>query len=118
MLLLDEIASDVERARDTFPGLAENVWEAVEELRECTEWMISVNHRVRFSGAVPYLRAFARVLGAQAHLLAALGDKGGAREKLARFYIKRMLPEHQSLLAQARAGDIDVYALTADEFAA
>jgi alkylation response protein AidB-like acyl-CoA dehydrogenase len=118
MALLDEIAADVERARGDFPGLAEAVWEAVEDLRESTEWLIGVNHRVRFSGAVPYLRAFARVLGAQAHLLAALGDKGGPREKLARFYIKRMLPEHQSLLAQARAGDIDVYALTPEEFAA
>ncbi len=118
MQLLDEIAADVERTRADFPGLAAAVWEAVEELRECTEWMIGVNHRARFAGAVPYLRAFARVLGGQAHLLAAQADKGGPREKLARFYIKRMLPEHQSLLAQARAGDIDVYALTPDEFAA
>lgn len=118
MALIDEIAADVETARAAFPGLAASVWEAVEELRECTEWLINVNHRVRFAGAVPYLRAFARVLGAQAHLLAALGDKGGPREKVARFYIKRMLPEHSSLIAQARAGDIDVYALTPEEFAA
>jgi len=118
MTLIDEIAADVEAARTDFPNLAESVWEAVEELRDATEWLIGVNHRVRFAGAVPYLRAFARVLGAQAHLLAAQADKGGPREKLARFYVHRMLPEHASLLAQARAGDYDVYALTPDEFAA
>lgn len=55
----------------------------------------------RFAGAVPYLRAFARVLGAHFHLAAAQSDKGGARERLARFYITRMLPEHAGLLFSA-----------------
>ncbi|MEL6889553.1 MAG: acyl-CoA dehydrogenase, partial [Pseudomonadota bacterium] len=62
-LLIDEIEATAEAARDTLPDLAEPVWQACESLRETTEWMIAQNHRVRFAGAVPYLRAFARVLG-------------------------------------------------------
>jgi hypothetical protein len=116
--LMDEIEACVETARDAFPRLAEAVWQANESLRETTEWMIAQNHRVRFSGAVPYLRAFARVLGGHFHLASALHDRGGPREKLARFYIRRTLPEHVSLLAQSQAGDTDIYSLTPEEFAA
>lgn len=115
--LMDEVEASAEAARDTYPRMAEAVWQACESLRETTEWMIAQNHRVRFSGAVPYLRAFARVLGGHVHLTSAVHDKGGAREKLARFYISRLLPEHASLLAQAQAGDVDLYSLTAEEFA-
>ena len=115
--LMDEVEASAEAARDTFPRMAEAVWQACESLRETTEWMIAQNHRVRFSGAVPYLRAFARVLGGHVHLLSALNDKGGPREKLARFYITRLLPEHASLLSQAQAGDVDIYSLTPEEFA-
>ena len=114
--LMDEVEASAEAARDTFPRMAEAVWQACESLRETTEWMIAQNHRVRFSGAVPYLRAFARVLGGHVHLLSALNDKGGPREKLARFYITRLLPEHASLLSQAQAGDVDIYSLTPEEF--
>ena len=116
--IFDEIEAAAEEARGTFPKMAEAVWQASESLRETTEWMIAQNHRVRFSGAVPYLRAFARVLGGHIHLQSALNDQGGAREKVARFYIQRLLPEHDSLLAQAQAGDYDIYALTPEEFAA
>ncbi|MEO0402440.1 MAG: acyl-CoA dehydrogenase [Pseudomonadota bacterium] len=117
-LILDEIEAAAEAARDTLPDLAELVWQASESLRETTEWMIDQNHRVRFAGAVPYLRAFARVLGGYVHLMSATADPNGARAKVARFYIQRILPEHASLLAHAQAGDYDVYALTPEEFAA
>ena len=115
---MDEIEAAAEAARDTLPDLAEPVWQACESLRETTEWLINQNHRVRFSGAVPYLRAFARVLGGHVHLMSAVADKDGARRKVAAFYIQRLLPEHGSLLAQAQAGDQDLYALTPEEFAA
>ena len=117
-LILDEIEATAEAARDALPDLAEAVWQASESLRETTEWMINQNHRVRFSGAVPYLRAFARVLGGHVHLMSAVADTGGARRKVAKFYIHRLLPEHASLLTQAQAGDYDVYALTPEEFVA
>lgn len=116
--LLDEIETHAEGARAALPDLAGPVWQASETLREATEWLAAQeNMNDRFAGAVPYLRAFARVLGAHYHLAAALADQGGGREKLARFYITRLLPEHTGLLAHAQAGAAGLYALTLDELA-
>ncbi len=118
MALLDEVAEDVEAAKAVFPRLAADVWEATESMREATEWLLSqTDLQERFAGAVPYLHAFARILGAHLHLKAAVAERGGAREKLARYYIQRMLPEHAALLAHAQAGAEDLYALTAEELA-
>ncbi|GAB5437918.1 acyl-CoA dehydrogenase [Falsiruegeria mediterranea] len=117
--LLDEIEDHAERARATVPELAGPVWEATETLREATEWLVAQGDlNERFAGAVPYLQAFARVLGGHYHLVAALADPGGPREKLARFYINALLPEHTGLLAQAQNGSADVYGLTIDELVA
>ncbi len=118
--LLDEIEADAETARDPFPRMADAVWQASETLREATEWMTAQKDmNQRFAGAVPYLRAFARVLGGHLHLQAAMAEKAaggsGAREKLARFYIQRLLPEHQGLLAHAQAGAEDLYALDVED---
>ncbi len=116
--LLEEIEQGAEAAKSAHPELAEAVWQAAETLREATEWLVSqenLNHR--FAGAVPYLRAFARVLGGHVHLAAAMtGDE--ARQKLATFYIKRLLPEHVGLLAHTREGADDLMAITAEELAA
>jgi hypothetical protein len=71
----------------------------------------------RFAGAVPYLRAFARVLGAHYHLRAAHAA-GGARAALAQVYIARLLPEHAGLLDAARLGRADLYALGLSDLAA
>ncbi len=116
--LMDEIEELAERARPTHPNMAEAVWQACESLREATDWLVGQGDlQNRFAGAVPYLRAFARVLGGHYHLMAALADKGGPREKLARFYIKRMLPEHVGLLQHAQEGIEGAMALTLDELA-
>jgi len=116
--LIDEIEEQAERARTTHPNMAESVWQACESLREATEWLVAQdNMNDRFAGAVPYLRAFARVLGGHFHLTAAMADLGGPREKLARFYINRMLPEHAALLAHALAGADGAFALTLEELA-
>jgi len=116
--LLDEIEEEVEQARALFPRLAVDVWQACESLREATEWLIAQKDmQDRFAGAVPYLGAFARVLGPHLPLKAALADKNGPREKLARFYIKRLLPEHAALLAHAQAGAEDLFALSGEELA-
>ena len=67
----------------------------------------------------PFLRGFARVLGAHYHLRAAMAEgAGGARSKLARFYINKLLPEHDSALRHAMAGADDLYDITNDELAA
>ncbi len=118
--ILDEIEAQAETARSSLPALAEPVWQASETLRETVEWMLGqkdLNHR--FAGAAPFLRGFARVLGAHFHLKAALAEGGdGPRTRLARFYIMRLLPEHAGLLAHAAQGADDLYALTAEDFAA
>jgi alkylation response protein AidB-like acyl-CoA dehydrogenase len=115
--VLDEVCDLAEAARAREPQLAEAVWQAAESLRETTEWLVGRGAEDRNAGAVPYLRAFARVLGAEAHLRAALnGD--GARRHLAVFHIRRLLPEHVALLAHVREGAHDLMALTPADLAA
>ncbi|NUB44739.1 acyl-CoA dehydrogenase [Fertoebacter nigrum] len=114
--LMEEVQAQAESARGRFPNMATAVWNAAESLREATEWLVAQDMNDRFAGAVPYLRAFARVLGAHMHLTAALADEG--RAKLARIAIKRLLPEHAALLVQLREGAAGLYDLTAEDLAA
>ena len=116
--LLETIENGAEAAREKLPELAGPVWEAAESLRETTEWMVArTDMQDRYSGAVPFLRAFARVLGAHFHLKAALAD-GGARRALAEFYINRLLPEYGALLAHATAGSDGLFAISTEDLAA
>ncbi|MCC5969619.1 MAG: acyl-CoA dehydrogenase [Pararhodobacter sp.] len=113
--LLQEIEDHAETARASQSELAESVWSAAESLREATEWLLGQEMNARFAGAVPYLRAFARVLGAHYHLRAAIAAPDGVREKLARVYVTRILPEHEGLLAQVRAGEAGLYDLSPED---
>ncbi len=115
--LLDEVEQTAEEARATQPDLAEAVWSAAETLREATEWLVTRDVADRFAVSVPYLRATARVLGGHYHLKAALAAPDTSRVGLAQFYIKRLLPEHASLLVQVREGGDGLYALTPEELA-
>ncbi len=114
--LIQEVQDHAEAARARLPDLAGDVWAAAESLREATEWLLTRAPNDRFAGAVPYLRAFARVLGSDAHLRAALADE--ARLPLARIAIRRLLPEYQGLLAEAREGADGLYAVTVADLAA
>ena len=114
--LIDEVEREAEHARATVPDLAGDVWSAAEALREATEALVAMPLNDRFAGAVPYLRAFALVLGGHAHLKAMQADP--AREALARVMIRRLLPEYAALLAQAKEGAAGLYAVGADELAA
>ncbi|GGO54799.1 hypothetical protein SAMN05444398_103132 [Roseovarius pacificus] len=118
--LIDEIEAQAEGARAKLPELAEPVWQASETLREGLDWMLGQSDLTqRFAGAVPFLRAFARVLGGHYHLAAAIAEGGdGPRTRLARFYITRLLPEHEGLLAHATAGADDLYALSPEDLSA
>ncbi|MFC3181454.1 acyl-CoA dehydrogenase [Cypionkella sinensis] len=114
--LCDEMQAAAEAARAQHPDLAGAVWTATEALREATEALVAMPPQDRFAGAVPYLRAFARVLGGHFHMAAALADP--ARLPLAQFAIKRMLPEYAPLLAQVREGAAGLYALTPEALSA
>jgi len=114
--LMDEIEAEAEAARADLPDLAQAVWAATETLRETTEWLVGQDMQDRFAGAVPYLMAFARVLGAHYHLVSAKAE--GKRAALARFYIMRLLPEHAALCAQVREGADGLYAISAEDLAA
>ena len=113
--LIGEIEAAAGAARGALPDLSQEVWNAAEALREATEVLVAMPGHDRNAGAVPYLRAFARVLGGHLHLAAALADPG--RAALARFYIRRLMPEHGALLAQMREGAEGVYALTPEALA-
>ncbi len=118
--LLEEVEAQAEAARTIVPELAEAVWSAAESLRETTEWLLAQEDlNDRFAGCVPYLRAFARVLGAHFHLKAAMAVNGeGSRLRLAEFYIKRLLPEHSALLAHVQEGAAGLYAISDEDLAA
>ena len=113
--LLQEVEDLAETARANLPDLAGPVWEAAETLREATEWLVAQTPNDRNAGAVAYLRAFARVLGGHYHLKAAMTAPGTARARLARVFVDRILPEHASLLEQARAGAEQLFALSAED---
>jgi len=115
--ILDEIEANADVAKASLPELAKAVWNAAETLRETTEWLVEQDMTDHFAGSVPYLRAFARVLGGHAHLAAAMAGDAG-RLRLATLYIKRLLPEHASLLAHVREGGADLMAITVDDLLA
>ena len=74
--LIDEVQAGAEAARAALPALATRVWDAAEALREATEALVAQEMNDRFAGAVPYLRAFARVLSGHVHLASAVAEGG------------------------------------------
>ena len=118
--LLDEMADLTMSYCEVNPILGKAVWEAIQSLRNTTDWMLKQkDFNNRFAGGVPYLRAFARILGAYYHLRAAYSEENeGPRIRLARFYINSLLPEHIGLLAQASQGAGDLYAVKPDDLVA
>jgi len=121
MRLIDEVEVEAgaEAARAARPELAQAIWQAAETLRETTEWMLAQPINDRFAGAVPFLEAFALVLGGHFHLCAALAEGvDGPHAALARVFVQRLLPGHIGLCQQARAGAAGLYALSDDDLGA
>jgi len=95
--LIDGIRASAGAASAALPDLAAPVRQAAENLRAGLGVLLARPVPDRGGAAVPFLRAFARVLGGEAHLKAAAADP--ARAPLAGFYIRRLLPEVAALLA-------------------
>ncbi len=111
MRLLDEVSDGAKAAHGDHPELADDVWQASEALREATQDLLKRDLDQRFAGAVPYLTAFALVLGGHFHLRAARkGDE--AQLALARVFIARVLPRYAANLAEARAELADLTAIS------
>lgn len=110
MRLLDEVFEEAKSAQHQHPDMAHALLQAAETLREATQSLLERDLPQRFAGAVPYLTAFARVLGA--HYLLRAAVRGGAGYlALARVHSLRVLPGHASDLQQALAGLDDLTAL-------
>ncbi len=75
---------------------------ALNGLEAGTQRLLAQGPLDRAAAAVPYLRAFAQVLGTHFHLLAAAAEP--ARAPLARFALRRLLPRHAAWLAEAAEG--------------
>jgi len=109
--LLKEVEDTATAARPRFPAQAEAVWDAAQAVRDATDWMLAEPDMAeRGAGAAAYLQAFALVLGGVYHLRAALADDGD-RAVLMQVFVARRLPQVAALLAAARAGAADLYAL-------
>lgn len=114
--LLDEILDGAKSAQGDHPELANEVWQAAETLREATQTLLERELPERFAGAVPYLSAFARVLGGYYHLLAARSG-GEPQLALARVFIRRVLPRFSTDLDEALAGLEDLTAISDETLA-
>jgi hypothetical protein len=111
--LLDEMAAAAQAAP---ADLCAPLLDAVAALRAATKTLLVQSATDRGGAAVAYQRAFAQVLGAHFHLLAALEDP--ARLPLARFAITRLLPRHAALLAEVPHGATGLYDLTPEALGA
>lgn len=92
---------------------ADAVMKAHAEVASATEWMLSApDLNDRFAGSVPYLRAWATLLGA--HYLSRAAEADPGRKPLADFYMAHILPQVPGLTAAATAGAAPLYALDAE----
>ncbi|SUZ31002.1 3-methylmercaptopropionyl-CoA dehydrogenase [Roseibaca ekhonensis] len=110
--LLDEVAETAAASDMGAP-----VSDAAQALRSATDWMLGQGMAERAAAATAYLRAFARVLGADMHLRAAQSGEA-ARVSLARVYIDHLLPECAAHLTAMRADPASYMALSAEDLGA
>ncbi len=89
--------------------LGDRLAAAADRLGRATDWMVAADANDRFAGAVPFLRAFALTLGGHYLLKAALAEP--AREPLAAFHIRQLMPQTGALCDAACEGAAPLYAV-------
>ncbi len=110
------LLSEIDAAAKTTGDLGDLIGGACRQLGTATDWMLSApGMNDRFAGAVPYLRAWALLLGA--HYLSRAAAKDPARGPLADFHVRQILPQIGGLIAAATAGAAPLYALDAEALA-
>ena len=116
--LLDEIEANAEAAKAKLPELAQAVWNAAETLRETTEWLVEQELDRPLCGCCAILACFCAGAGRSCAFGSGSGRRCGRANRLATFYIKRLLPEHAAFWQHTREGAADLMAITADDLAA
>ena len=91
--ILQEIKENEEAIKCIKPKVAHSIENARVSLNKAIDWMISQNDlNDRYSGADPFLRAFALMLGGNYMLKTLLITEQEDKNELAHFYIKNLLP--------------------------
>ena len=91
--ILQEIEKNEQFIKTTKPSVAKSIENARISLNNAIDWMISQNDlNDRYSGADPFLRAFALMLGGNYMLKTLLITEQEDKNELAHFYIKNLLP--------------------------
>ena len=91
--ILHEIEKNEQAVRHTDPSVAKSIEKARISLNNAIDWMISQNDlNDRYSGADPFLRAFALMLGGNYMIKTMLITEQEDKKELAHFYIKNLLP--------------------------
>jgi alkylation response protein AidB-like acyl-CoA dehydrogenase len=103
------LAEVEETARGDGGDLGDRLSGAATHMGELTAWMATAELNDRFAGAAPYLRAFALTLGGHYLLKAAQAEP--AREPLAAFHIRQLLPQVAALCDAAQETAAPLYAL-------
>ena len=91
--ILDEIKMNEQIINQKKSSVADYIENARISLTKATDWMISQNDlNDRYSGADPFLRAFALIMGANYMLKTLITTDQKDKIELANFYIKNLLP--------------------------
>ena len=91
--ILQEIEKNEQSMKNIKPSVAKSIENARISLNNAIDWMISQNDlNDRYSGADPFLRAFALMLGGNYMLKTLLVTEQEDKNELALFYIKNLLP--------------------------
>jgi len=119
LALLHEVSQTVAEAENLLPDLAAVLDSAEKGMIATTSWMLEqTDMNDRFAGAVPYLRAFALVMGGHFLLKAAMAEGGkGPRTDLARFFIRQQMIQYDAYCAQSREGAGGLYAISIEDMA-